>query len=76
MPDLWPSFTAADSAFLGFINDLVRRWRGTLPLFPGDRSQRASTAIYFQGPCLPSVPAHLRVMKVNWDNVISIYLLS
>lgn len=46
-PDLWLSFTVADSAFLGFINDRVSSWRGLLPLSSGDRSQRASVAIYF-----------------------------
>lgn len=48
MPDLWLSFTIADSAFLGFINDCVSSWRGMLQLSSGDRSQRPFTAIYFQ----------------------------
>lgn len=48
MPDLWLSFTVADSGFLGFINDRVSSWCGMLRLSSGDRSRRPFSAIYFQ----------------------------
>lgn len=48
MSDLRLSFTVADSAFLGFINERVSSWRGMLQLSSGDRSQRPFMAIYFQ----------------------------